>query len=208
MRGGCTCVRTAVGETDFFKILVGLHQGSALSPFLFIMVMGVLGAPVSSGAPGTLLFADDLVITDETNEILQDQLEVWGRNLEDNGLKINRKKTMYMGPDSVKLQGETLPTEENFKYFGTMVNMTNCLDLEVTARIQGAWSNWRKMTGTLCDKRIPLKLKGRIFKAVVRPAILYGAETWTTTKRAVCQLEVNKMRMLRWSAGVTLKDKI
>ena len=48
-----------------------------------------------------------------------------------------------MGPDSVKLQGETLPTEENFKCLGTMVNMISCLDPKITARIQGAWSNWR-----------------------------------------------------------------
>ena len=69
--------------------------------------MDVLGAPVSSGAPGTLLFADDPVITAETSETLQDQLEAWRRKLEDNGLKIIRKKTVYMGPDSVKLQEET-----------------------------------------------------------------------------------------------------
>jgi len=34
-----TRVRTLVGDTDNFSIDIGLHQGSALSPFLFTIVM-------------------------------------------------------------------------------------------------------------------------------------------------------------------------
>ena len=44
--------------------------------------------------------------------------------------------------------------------------------------------------------------------SVVRPAMLYGAETWATTKRQESRIEVNEMRMLRWMCGVTRKDKI
>ena len=41
-RSGKTQVVTQKGETEYFPIEVGLHQGSALSPLLFIIIMDVL----------------------------------------------------------------------------------------------------------------------------------------------------------------------
>ena len=38
--------------------------------------------------------------------------------------------------------------------------------------------------------------------------MLYGAETWVTTKQQEARIEVNEMRMLRRVRGVTRKDKI
>ena len=53
-----------------------------------------------------------------------------------------------------------------------------------------------------------MKLKGKVYKTVVRPALLYGAEIWATTRGQEARLEVNEMRMLRWMCGVTRKGKI
>ncbi|KAJ0928252.1 putative RNA-directed DNA polymerase [Helianthus annuus] len=41
-----TCVRAPVGDTDFFHVEVGLHQGSALSPFLFTIVLDKLSRSI------------------------------------------------------------------------------------------------------------------------------------------------------------------
>ena len=38
--GSETVVRCAVGSVKSFKVKVGLHQKSALSPFLFAVIMG------------------------------------------------------------------------------------------------------------------------------------------------------------------------
>ncbi|KAK3523423.1 hypothetical protein QTP86_032736 [Hemibagrus guttatus] len=43
-----TVVRCAVGQTEEFNVEVGLHQGSALSPFLFAIVMDQLSEEMSS----------------------------------------------------------------------------------------------------------------------------------------------------------------
>ena len=57
-----TVVRCAVKTTESFKVKVGLHQGSALTPFLFAVIMDRLTDEVRRQPPWTILFADDIVI--------------------------------------------------------------------------------------------------------------------------------------------------
>ena len=84
------------------------------------------------------------------------------------------------------------------------------METEITKWVGAGWRNWKKCSGVLCDRRMPVKLKGKVGlnKTVIRPAMLYGAETWATTKRQEKRIEVTEMRMLRWMCGVTRKDKI
>ena len=84
------------------------------------------------------------------------------------------------------------------------------METEITKRVGAGWRNWKKCSGVglLCDRRMPVKLKGKVYKTVIRPAMLYGAETWATTKRQEKRIEVTEMRMLRWMCGVTRKYKI
>ena len=57
-----TRVKTRCGLTQYFNIEVGLHQGSTLSPLLFIIIMDVLASSIQRDPPWAILFADDLVI--------------------------------------------------------------------------------------------------------------------------------------------------
>ena len=50
--------------------------------------------------------------------------------------------------------------------------------------------------------------KGKLYKTVVRPAMMYGAETWAVKKPQEKKLDVAEMRMLRWMSGVTTLDRI
>ena len=99
-----------------------------------------------------------------------------------------------------------------FCYFRKTVICRNCtsfqMETEIAKRVGAGWMNWKKCSGVLCDKRMPVKLKGKVYRTVVRPAMLYGAETWATTKRQESRIEVNEMRMLRWMCGVTRKYNI
>ena len=61
-------VRCAVGAIESFKVKVGLHQGSVLSPFLFAVFMDMLTDEVRRESPRTMLFADDIVIFQETRK--------------------------------------------------------------------------------------------------------------------------------------------
>ena len=51
-------------------------------------------------------------------------------------------------------------------------------------------------------------MKGKLYRTVVSPALVSGAETWATTKSQEQRLEVNDMMMMRWMCGVTEKYKI
>ncbi|KAK3572629.1 hypothetical protein QTP86_001136 [Hemibagrus guttatus] len=70
-------VRCAVGQTEEFKVEVGLHQGLALSPFLFAMVIDQLSEEVRQESPWTMMFADDIVICSESREQVEENLERW-----------------------------------------------------------------------------------------------------------------------------------
>ena len=61
-RGCKTKVRSAAGESDSFNVDVGLHQGSALSPYLFVILMDVLTEGVRKEVPESMMFADDIVL--------------------------------------------------------------------------------------------------------------------------------------------------
>ncbi|KAG5632518.1 hypothetical protein H5410_004235 [Solanum commersonii] len=75
-------------------------------------------------------------------------------------------------------------------------------------RIGVAWMKWRLASGVLCDKKIPPRLKGKFYRVVVRPALLYGAECWPVKNAHVQKIHVAEMRMLRWMCGHTRSDKI
>nr|XP_009589601.1 uncharacterized protein LOC104086947 [Nicotiana tomentosiformis] len=64
--GAMTRVRTAGGDSELFSVVMGLHQGSALSPFLFALAIDALTHHIQGEVPWCILFADDLVLIDET----------------------------------------------------------------------------------------------------------------------------------------------
>ena len=62
-----TVVRCAVETTESFNVKVGLHQGLALSPFLFAVIMDRLTDEVRREPPWTMLFSDNIMICEETS---------------------------------------------------------------------------------------------------------------------------------------------
>ena len=72
---------------------------------------------------------------------------------------------------------------EDFKYLGSTVQSNGECGREVKKRVQAGWNGWRRMSGVICDRIVPGRLKGKMYKVVVRPAMLYGLETVALTKR-------------------------
>ena len=91
-----TRVKTMAGKSEEFDILVGVHQGSVLSPLLFIIVMDELSKDIRKGVPWELMFADDLALTEESELEVMRAFEKWRAAMESKGLKVNMEKTKLM----------------------------------------------------------------------------------------------------------------
>ena len=178
--------------------------------------MDVLSREVRSRDCWELLYADDLVITAKTEEELQARVLEWQSCLEDQGLKMNSEKTEVMvcsktGEEELQIKDRSsrqLPQVNQFKYLGSVLSEGGGCEREVKERVKAAWSKWREVAGVVCDRRMPRRLKIKIYKTVIRPVLMYGSETWALRKKEQNLLERTEMRMLRWLLGVSLRERI
>jgi hypothetical protein len=72
-----TSVRTSDGDTNNFSINIGLHQRSALSPYLFALVMDEVTRDIQGGILWCILFVNDVVLVDESRTGVDQKLELW-----------------------------------------------------------------------------------------------------------------------------------
>ncbi|KAG2605615.1 hypothetical protein PVAP13_4NG086934 [Panicum virgatum] len=151
--------------------------------------------------PWCMLFADDVVLVDESMAGVNRKLELWRRTLESKGFRLSRTKTEYMMCDfsvtrheggDVSLDGQVVVQKDTFRYLGSVLQKDGDIDEDVRHRISAGWLKWRQASGILS----------------IRPAMLYGAECWPTKRRHVQQLSVAEMRMLRWFCGHTRRDRV
>ena len=158
--GSETVVRYAVGTTESFKVKIGLHQRSALSPFLFAVIMDRLTDEVRREPPRTMLFADDIVICKKTSEEVEQRIECWRYALERRGMKVIRAKTEYLcvngenDKETIKMDDTKVPREKKFKYLGSTVQESGSCEREIKRRVQAGWNGWRKVSGVICDRRV------------------------------------------------------
>ena len=206
-------VRSVAGTTRPFEVTVGVHQGSAISPLLFILCLDRITRDIQGEHPWTLLYADDIVLARSTRDELKKDLKRLKERLERHGLRMNTSKTEYLELEprtsgDIELDGTKLPRANDFKYLGDRISADGESLSAVKGRIDAAWLKWRQCSGVLCDKKMPTKLKSRIYRTVVRPVALYGSQTWPVTKKIEQKMSVAEMKMARWSLGVTRLDRI
>jgi len=77
-------------------VKVGMHQGSGLSPLLFVIVMEAISREFRVALPSEWLYADDLAVIAETEEELIKRLNESKENVESKGMRVNVNKTKVM----------------------------------------------------------------------------------------------------------------
>ena len=86
-----------LGMSNEFQVNIGLRQGSALSPLLFILVMELISRKISTtDALRKIMYADDIVIVAEHREEWQGALGECSDMFKKHGLKMNLDNTAVM----------------------------------------------------------------------------------------------------------------
>src|ERR1700755_633505 len=101
-----TCVKLQSCESSEFGVEVVVHQGSVLSPLLFIIVLEELSKKLRVGLPWELLYADDLALMAESEEELIEKIRPWKDGMEEKGLTVNVTKTKVLRCHKKRGQGE------------------------------------------------------------------------------------------------------
>ena len=78
--------------------------------------------------------------------------------------------------ENIKLGDGPIQTVKVLKYLGSMFAAEGGSETDVNNIVKVAWAKWREVSGVMCDKKMPIKLKDKIYKTIVKPAMIYGYE--------------------------------
>jgi Reverse transcriptase (RNA-dependent DNA polymerase) len=119
-----------VTVSPIYFLLIELHQGSALSLYIFTLVMDEITKDIQRDIPWCMLFADDVVLIDDNRIGVNQKLELWRQTLESKGFRFSKTKTEYMryqfsGENSdngyISLDGRVVSMNDTFRYLGSML---------------------------------------------------------------------------------------
>ena len=218
-----SCVRVLGSKSDSFQVRVGLRQGCALSPILFVIFMDRIsrrsrgGEGLQFGGLGisSLLFADDVVLMASSACDLQHSLDRFAAECEAVGMRISTSKSEAMvlsrKPMECLLQvgNESLPQVKEFKYLGVLFASEGTMEREIGRRIGAAGAVLHSIYRTVVTKReLSQKAKLSIYRSVFVPTLTYGHEGWVMTERTRSRVQAAEMGFLRRVAGVSLRDRV
>ena len=203
--------------SDFKEMENGLPQGSCISPLLFNVFIDDLFANIPQQVHFSL-FADDSALwcTDADCDVsvnyLQNslvKLENWSRH---NGLRFSAEKSAAVvfsrqtntSPSvTLRIYNNVIPFQSHFKFLGVVLDRNLSMGKHVQhikTKCSSRLNLFRCMTSSDCsaDRATLLKL----YKAIVRPVIEYGAAVYSGGKtKTLDRLEPIQNSFLRVALG-------
>nr|VZI44769.1 unnamed protein product [Spirometra erinaceieuropaei] len=176
---------------------------------------------VSTTTVHELLFADDCVLNTTSEEEMQRSMDLFSAASENFGLVINTQKTVVMhqpppnsatapnAPPQISVNGNHLQVVENFPYLGSTLSHNTKIDDEVARRISKASQAYGRLRNTVWNRHgLQLSTKLKMYKAVILPTLLYGAESWTVYTRQARRLNHFHLSCLRRMLRLNWQDRI
>ena len=141
----------------------------------------------------------------ETEEALQEIVDLMNEESAKKGLKMNVKKTKTMvicrnkeTPQiEINVDGTNLEQVKQFKYLGQLITEDGKTDIEIRRRIEIARKNFMNMKDTLISRKLSLETKKRLVRCYILSTLLYASETWTISEEAWAKIEAFEMWIYR-----------
>nr|VZI06747.1 unnamed protein product [Spirometra erinaceieuropaei] len=176
---------------------------------------------VSTTTVHELPFADDCALNTTSEEDMQRSMDLFSAACENFGLVINTQKTVVMhqppphsvtapnAPPQISVNGTQLQVVENFPYLGITHSRNTKIDDEVANRISKASQAFGRLQSTVWNRHgLQLSTKLKIYKAIILPTLLYGAETWTVYAKQARRLNHFYLSCLRHILSLNWQDRI
>ena len=209
----CASIKLREGESNKLQIKRGVRQGCILSPKLFNLYTEEIfrkadklpGINIGGKNFTNLRYADDTALVAETEEALQEIVDLVNEESAKKGLKMNVKKTKTMvicrnkeTPQiEINVDGTNLEQVKQFKYLGQLITEDGKTDIEIRRRIEIARKNFMNMKDTLISRKLSLETKKRLVRCYILSTLLYASETWTISEEAWAKIEAFEMWIYR-----------
>lgn len=202
MENSRICIKTDRGDTEMFTINKGVRQGDALSATLFNFAIEyatrkINRSSIRKNGGQIIAYADDVVIITKRRDIMENMIEEIIYEGNKIGLQINESKTKMMrcgkkkGENKIKIGEHEFIEVDKYNYLGVMITNTGDRETEIKEKIFAANKAYHIHKNLLKSKIISKRTKMKIYKTLIRPLLLYDAETLTMTK-----IEEEKMRII------------
>ena len=234
-----TMIRVRVGQEmgKEARVETGVLQGCVLSPLLFnlflngivrrvekklekggikLVVRETPRGPTREVPLWILLYADDIMITAETEAGLKRMMKTLDEELTKHGMKISGSKTQVMlGAHTpaltspVVLGGQPLETVSRFKYCGGMVTSDGKAATEVEERRKAATRAFESFqVRVFRNKQLSTAVKMKVYRTTVLATLLYGTETWNVRADDMKRLEAFHHNCLRRILRISYLDRV
>jgi hypothetical protein len=193
-------------ESELFEVHNGLKQGCVLSPTLFnlvtsdmeSMLKGYGGVSFGSASIKGLYYANDIVLFADTDQHLQDMLDVANQFATKWGMKYNSKKSQVLVVGSKysnkcwSLGNDSISETKTYKYLGVIINKqlkdNNHIQDHLKSKISKLKGHIRYILAQHMDIN-RISFGNTLWHNVVLPSISHAGGTWfNTTKQSQSML--------------------
>lgn len=211
-----SAVRIARKASEKFPTAKGFRQGDALSCDLFNICLEIIVRRADIQSLGSITmksvqllgYADDIDIVTRNTEHLENTYLGISNAAATMGLKVNVEKTKYMKSStqtnrcrSIKIGTSVFEGVEEFTYLGSSVNTENNISLEIKRRVLLANRTLYGLSKILRSKFVRRYTKLKIYRTLIIPVLMYGAETWTLSTADKNMLGIFERKVLRMIFG-------